>query len=72
MFLLAGSNTTRLLCVCFAAGRGYRGPAQPAGVDMERERYTLLIAGRQHPLGVKLDSCRLESVVEREGGKTAA
>ena len=49
---------------------GQRGLVQ--GCDVERGRYALLVAGRDRPLGVKLDSCRLESVVEREGGKPAA
>ena len=44
---------------------GQRGLVQDCG--MERGRYTLLIAGRdRRPLGVRLDCCRLESVVERE------
>ena len=35
-------------------------------VDAEQGRYRLLVKGRARPLGVKLDSCRLESLVEQE------
>ena len=43
---------------------GNRGLVQ--GFDKEQGRYTLLVKGRQRPLGVRLDCCRLESMVEQE------
>ena len=45
---------------------GQRGLVQDC--DVERGRYGLLIKGRgRRPLGVRLECCRLESVVEQEG-----
>ena len=35
-------------------------------IDAEQGRYRLLVKGRARPLGVKLECCRLESLVEQE------
>ena len=42
---------------------GKRGLVQ--SVDAEQGRYALLVKGRARPLGVKLDSCRLQSLVKQ-------
>ena len=48
-----------------AAAHAYqRGLVESA--DEEQGRYRLLMKGRSRPLGVKLDSCRLESMVKQE------
>ena len=35
-------------------------------VDAEQGRHRLLVKGRAKPLGVKLECCRLESLVEQD------
>ena len=35
-------------------------------VDAGRGRYRLLVTGRAQPLGVKLECCRLQSLVQQE------
>ena len=37
-------------------------------IDAEQGRYRLLVKGRAQPLGVKLECCRLHSLVEQERG----